>query len=48
MVDEESKKDKFEFDSSGETVEYISMDQAHIFAMRTAMKTPGEYGCRRS
>ena len=46
MVDEESKKeeDKFEFDSAGEALGYISLDQAQVLAMRTARETPGAYG----
>jgi hypothetical protein len=32
---EDKKEDSFEFDSAGETVEYISMAQARLLAMRT-------------
>ena len=51
MVDEESKKDKkeeekFEFDSMGEVAGYISLDEARVLAVRTAMETPGSYGRR--
>ena len=46
MVDEEDKKDeeKVEFDSAGEAVGYISLDQAQVLARRTARAEPGEYG----
>ena len=45
MVDEEDQKeDKFDFDSAGEAVGYISMAQARVLAMRTARDEPGSYG----
>ena len=48
MVEDESKWDeeKFGFDSAGEAVAYISLDQARVLAMRTARETPGDYGRR--
>ena len=48
MVDEEEKKEeqKFEFDEAGEAIGYISLDQARVLAMRTAMETSGAYGRR--
>ena len=38
MVDEEDKKDegKVEFDSAGEPIGYISLDQAQVLALRAA------------
>ena len=41
---EDKKEDSFEFDSAGEAVGYISMEQARVLAMRTASETPGNYG----
>jgi hypothetical protein len=41
---EDKKEDSFEFDSAGEAIEYISLDQAEIVAMRAASEEPGEYG----
>ena len=29
---EDKKEDSFEFDSAGEAVEYISLEQAHVFS----------------
>ena len=47
MVEENDKKeDKFEFDYAGEARGYISLDQARVLAMRTAMEAPGDYGRR--
>ena len=48
MAEEEGKKEeeKLEFTPEGETLGYISLDQARIFAMRTARELPGEYGRR--
>ena len=40
------KEDKPEFTSEGETLGYISLDQAQILAMRTAREAPGAYGRR--
>ena len=42
----EAKEDKFEFDYAGEARGYISLDQARVLAMRTAMEAPGAYGRR--
>ncbi len=45
MVDDQDKKeDSFEFDSLGEAVEYISLDQARLVAAQAARETPGNYG----
>ena len=41
---EDKKEDSFEFDSAGEAVGYISMEQARVLAMRTARDEPGDYG----
>ena len=46
MVDDNEKKDQFEFDPSGEAVEYIPLEQAQLVAMRTAVEQPGNYGPR--
>ena len=48
MVDEEGKtdEDKVAFDSAGQAIGYISMDQARVLAMQTANETPGNYGRR--
>ena len=48
MAEDQGKKEeeKFEFDSAGEALGYISLDQARILAMRTAREAPGEYGRR--
>ncbi len=46
MVEDEGKKDeeKVEFDSAGEALGYISLDQAQVLAMRAARDEPGDYG----
>ena len=44
--DESKQEEKFEFTSEGETLGYISLDQARVLAMRTARETPGAYGPR--
>ena len=48
MVEQEGKKkeEKFEFDSAGEALGYISLEQARVVAMQTARDDPGEYGPR--
>ena len=48
MVEDENKKEeqKFDFDSAGEVVGYISLEQAVVLAMRTADDEPGNYGRR--
>ena len=39
------KEDKFDaFTAAGESLGYISQDQAQVLAMRTARETPGAYG----
>ena len=50
MVEDEGKKEeeKFEFTSEGESLGYISSDQARVLAMRTARESPGDYGRRLS
>ena len=45
MVEGQGKeKEKFDFTSEGEAVNYISLAQAGVLAMQTARETPGEYG----
>ena len=41
---EDKKEDSFEFDSAGEAIEYISLDQARLVAVQAARETPGNYG----
>ena len=44
-LDPEGKnEDSFEFASAGETIEYISMAQARLLAMRASREEPGNYG----
>ena len=43
---EDKKEDSFEFDSAGEAVEYISLDQARIVAIRHARENTDLYGRR--
>ena len=40
------EEEKFEFTPEGEALDYISLDQARILAMRTAREAPGDYGRR--
>jgi len=40
--DKVNEEDKFDFTSEGEG--YISLDEARVLAMRTAVETPGNYG----
>ena len=45
MTEEPGKEEeKFEFTSEGETLGYISLDEARVLAIRTAAETPGAYG----
>ena len=46
MAEDPEKKDeeKFEFDSAGQALGYISLDQAGVLAIQTARGTTGEYG----
>jgi len=45
MADDQGKEEeKFDFTGEGESVGYISLEQAGVLAMRTARETPGEYG----
>jgi hypothetical protein len=44
--EEEKKEDKFDFDLTGETLGYVSLEQARVLAMRTAREDPGNYGAR--
>ena len=44
MEDQVNKEKKFEFNTEAESLGYISLDQARVFAMRTARETPGDYG----
>ena len=48
MAEDEGNKveEKFEIDSAGEALGYISLDQARVLAVRTARETPGSYGRR--
>ena len=47
MAEEQGKpEEKVEFTREGETLGYISLDQARVLAMRTARETPGAYGRR--
>ena len=48
MVDNDGKNDeeKLDFDSAGEAPGYLSLDQAQVLAMRTALESPGAYGSR--
>ena len=48
MADDQGEKEeqKFEFDSAGEALGYISLDQARVLAMQTAREAPGAYGRR--
>ena len=48
MAADEDKKEeeKFEFTPEGESIGYISLDQARVLAMRTAREAPGAYGRR--
>ena len=41
--EEYNQEEKFDFTSEGETLGYISMDQARILALRTATEAPGDY-----
>ncbi|MCH8088337.1 MAG: hypothetical protein IIC81_10910, partial [Chloroflexi bacterium] len=42
--DQGSKEEKFDFDSTGEAMDYIGLDQAQVRAMQIATETPGDYG----
>ena len=42
--DEGKQEEKFDFTLEGETLAYISLDQARVLAMRTARDAPGDYG----
>ena len=42
--DQRKEEEKFDFTGEGGAVGYISLDQARLLAIRTARKTPGEYG----
>jgi len=46
MAEDAGKQDKFDFDSAGEALGYISLAQAQLLAMQTARETPGAYGRR--
>ena len=48
MTEEPEKKeeDKLEFTAEGETVGYLSLDQARVLAMRTARENTDFYGPR--
>ena len=38
------KEEKFDFTPEGESLGYISLEQARLLAMQTARETPGDYG----
>ena len=42
--DQGKEEEKFEFTGEGEAVNYRSLAQARLLAIRTARETPGEYG----
>ena len=42
--DQGKEEEKFEFTGEGEGVNYISLPQARLLAIRTARAPPGEYG----
>ena len=46
MAEDEGKKDdeKLEFDSAGQSIGYISLDQARVLAMENARYNIGFYG----
>lgn len=45
MAENGEKEDKFDaFTAAGESLGYISLDQARVLAMRTAREVPGAYG----
>ena len=44
MNDEGKPEEKFEFDNAGQSLGYISIDQAQVLAMRLARENPGDYG----
>ena len=43
---EDKEEEKFDFTSEGEALGYISLSQARLLAMQTALETPGDYGDR--
>ena len=45
-ADEGNKEDQFSFTDQGESLGYISLEQARVVAMRTARDQPGDYGRR--
>ncbi|MAP38197.1 MAG: hypothetical protein LR120_14265 [Dehalococcoidia bacterium] len=44
--DDVTKDDKFEFDSTGEVVEYVSLERSELIAIQGAGNEPGNYGRR--
>jgi hypothetical protein len=50
MAEEAGKKEeeKFEFDSAGQAVAYISLDQARVLVLQHARDNREFYGCRPS
>jgi len=42
--DQGKEEEKFGFTGEGEAVNYISLAQAWLLAIRTAREPPGEYG----
>ena len=43
MIDEDAKEDKLDFDSSEESVGYISLDQARVLSIEHARENPDRY-----
>ena len=48
MQEEEKKEDKFDFDATGQALEYISLDQARVLAVQHAQQNTAFYGNRYS
>jgi hypothetical protein len=47
MAEEQDKTEQqYDFTPEGETLGYISLDQARVLAMRIARENPGDYGRR--
>ena len=46
MAEEEKIEDQFGFIPAGESLGYISLEQAGVLAMRTARESPGECSSR--
>ena len=44
MAEDQGKEEEEKFDFTDEGEGYISLDEARVLAMRTAVETPGDYG----